>query len=1325
MDTKNQERDSIRELAKKVLSFIESSVVEKNAKTKNNYSSVQTSFFEFVFEGETESKNHPEIYQNCRDVVAYCANEEEVSIEEYLNNIKLEQRLIYSDYIDEKFLDDEERNLKSAAIKSILISVISEGEQLPHNTPLLWGELKKFHSIYNSTSSHLNMELFTCCRKSLIHGWIENQDVSCMPSLSKGFIRAFTQTKKLNKETLNVLEQLSDSIYTQKSPHNLSAQLWNTKGFSTSEGNGFKPVELLNANLNHLFNDIPSLLIKLSQHIKPLSDENLFKENISDVFLHLIFLGIDHKLVKESDDLLIALAIKRISSISALKKILSVWSISSEENSLINMVNAKFDYHKTCCIAISKLWLCYLYQRGEHNVDGAFESLEEFVQYHAKAFYGKPTRIIRVKELSASKTAGNLKDYILDKHIGENYLADNKLSFQNWYTDFINTFSLDILSNQSVPTALAPLYNEKEISEKVEADVLGQAFDIYMERLACFHANKIEESELIQSLAKVKIDKSSIEELSKLLSTSHLTHIWENMFFSLDKALFTTHVFESFLLDRSEKWVTNEVKPDQIDENYENASKSKIIEAVAKSQTEGKFKSLINKSKTLPHKAILINRFHSNRMTISKLSSLGSSSKYEIINQLGAGSSGSVFLCRDNVLQRDVAVKVIVPISPNGEASFMLHEAQKLAKLRQSNIVEVYDFLKIPTSELMFDKAHPESEIQSLKAVEYVYGIVMEYHPKSRTLNDYLACELPQLAFNQRIIFFRKIIDAVSAVHSAGLVHGDINPSNIIVDSNGEPTLIDFSAAVSSEDISITAGSTIYTSDRYLELADSNKVLRKSDDVFSLAVVFLELLECDIKEYFSSLTRKCTPVKVKEEIYEALLKLKLLQQEWTNHLGLGWLPFVRDNQRSTEINLGGETITIDSPAKEFGKYWKLVCHLFSVLAYDETRLGVLLDILLSTLAPVKEKQNQLMAKLDEDLRATIWNREYKPITAQKLKNLTYQILETSNNKSRTYIDEVEVVTVFGRPLTINLLDEIRSEETLFVEYEKAFNSEPRWLPKLRYGVIEKPIYLEGKLFNEYNYGVIWEGFGVEINYQVPFSPSSSFTLDTTLLWKGVQTFNQLFLDTIDWLNKLKNTPNISLPISMLERLTNSPIVDTKYMSFNQECLSQYLTYLKNADDKFAKPPVLQKIEDFIRGILDSIFESIEASPFSRLAQKEQQQVLTSFMQDIEFDLVSDEELNQKSAEWLDEKSTEILVATNNRTTKELELFWEFLGSENGSQQLSNIYNSLSEMVNSADFEQLNNDINSLNAHLESSWEYQLYNEYKNIKIVSVLEEGLL
>jgi len=140
---------------------------------------------------------------------------------------------------------------------------------------------------------------------------------------------------------------------------------------------------------------------------------------------------------------------------------------------------------------------------------------------------------------------------------------------------------------------------------------------------------------------------------------------------------------------------------------------------------------------------------------------------YEIVETLGRGGMGTVYLARDQDLDREVALKVVH--GGSGLAERTVREARILARLEHPGIVPVHDVGTLPDGRVFY----------VMKRV------------RGRRLDE-LA---PTLDLAERLRVFGRICEAVSFAHAHGVIHRDLKPENIMAGPFGEVLVMDWGVA--------------------------------------------------------------------------------------------------------------------------------------------------------------------------------------------------------------------------------------------------------------------------------------------------------------------------------------------------------------------------------------------------------------------------------------------------------------------------------------------------------------------------------------------------
>jgi len=199
--------------------------------------------------------------------------------------------------------------------------------------------------------------------------------------------------------------------------------------------------------------------------------------------------------------------------------------------------------------------------------------------------------------------------------------------------------------------------------------------------------------------------------------------------------------------------------------------------------------------------------------------------KYVIINKIGKGSTGNVFLSHDPYYRRDVAIKVynLEEDSDADRASvarkMFFNEAHMVGMLQHPNIMPIYD-------------AGEENG---------KYYVVTEHIQGARTLAAYCRPD-NLLRIDDVVEIVYKVAKALHYSHGRGVIHRDIKPSNIMLTINNDVRIIDFGIAIVSDSevsrMESIAGSPSYMSPEQVQ----SEELTPRSDLYSLGAVLYELL---------------------------------------------------------------------------------------------------------------------------------------------------------------------------------------------------------------------------------------------------------------------------------------------------------------------------------------------------------------------------------------------------------------------------------------------------------------------------------------------------
>jgi eukaryotic-like serine/threonine-protein kinase len=197
------------------------------------------------------------------------------------------------------------------------------------------------------------------------------------------------------------------------------------------------------------------------------------------------------------------------------------------------------------------------------------------------------------------------------------------------------------------------------------------------------------------------------------------------------------------------------------------------------------------------------------------------SGRYRLEAKLGSGGMSTVYLARDQTLDRQVAVKVMhrEMSEQADQLERFRQEARAVAKLSHPNVVSVIDAGE--------DGGHPYI------VFEYVEGETL----KQRITRD------GALEPQEAIAYAIEIARGLSMAHARNMVHRDIKPQNVLIDAEGRAKLTDFGISRQLEQDGMTATGRVLGTTDYVapEQAMGRKVDPRSD-LYSLGVVLYEML---------------------------------------------------------------------------------------------------------------------------------------------------------------------------------------------------------------------------------------------------------------------------------------------------------------------------------------------------------------------------------------------------------------------------------------------------------------------------------------------------
>ena len=172
--------------------------------------------------------------------------------------------------------------------------------------------------------------------------------------------------------------------------------------------------------------------------------------------------------------------------------------------------------------------------------------------------------------------------------------------------------------------------------------------------------------------------------------------------------------------------------------------------------------------------------------------------RYKLVRKVGSGAMGTVWQARDQLLRRDVAVKELLvrtgmtELETDEARNRAMREARIAARLHHPNVISIYD------------------------VVEYEGRpcLIMEYLPSS-SLSDLIA-EHGVLPVGTVARIGAQIAGALSAAHTAGIVHRDVKPANVLLTGDNVAKLTDFGISRADGDATLTAAGLLAGTPAYL-----------------------------------------------------------------------------------------------------------------------------------------------------------------------------------------------------------------------------------------------------------------------------------------------------------------------------------------------------------------------------------------------------------------------------------------------------------------------------------------------------------------------------
>ena len=195
--------------------------------------------------------------------------------------------------------------------------------------------------------------------------------------------------------------------------------------------------------------------------------------------------------------------------------------------------------------------------------------------------------------------------------------------------------------------------------------------------------------------------------------------------------------------------------------------------------------------------------------------------RYRLVRQIAVGGMGEVWVAHDQSLARDVAIKVLRE-EYAGDPGFLSRfraEARNSASLSHQNIAQLYDY--------------GEQDGSAFLVQELVVG---------EPMSDLLERE-PVLPTQRLLPILAQTARALHAAHSAGVVHRDVKPGNILLGRGGRVKITDFGVSLATNQVPMTATGMVMGTAQYLSPEQAvGKPATAASDLYSLGIVAYESL---------------------------------------------------------------------------------------------------------------------------------------------------------------------------------------------------------------------------------------------------------------------------------------------------------------------------------------------------------------------------------------------------------------------------------------------------------------------------------------------------
>ena len=195
--------------------------------------------------------------------------------------------------------------------------------------------------------------------------------------------------------------------------------------------------------------------------------------------------------------------------------------------------------------------------------------------------------------------------------------------------------------------------------------------------------------------------------------------------------------------------------------------------------------------------------------------------RYKIVKTIGEGGMANVYLAEDEILNREVAVKILRGDLAEDEKFVrrFQREAISASSLNHPNIVEVYDV--------------GEDDGSYFIVMEYINGVTLKNLIKKRG----------KLSLVEVVDIMKQLTSGIACAHKNNIIHRDIKPQNVMILDDGKIKITDFGISTALNSIEMTQTNSVMGSVHYLPPEQaSGKATTFKSDIYSLGILMYELL---------------------------------------------------------------------------------------------------------------------------------------------------------------------------------------------------------------------------------------------------------------------------------------------------------------------------------------------------------------------------------------------------------------------------------------------------------------------------------------------------